>query len=368
MTAYFRASGMTQSHFHQFGEIVEDDRHETVFTEASVAGSNGGTSWIGGLAYQLDSVRSRTFPAFDYTYRAPAVFAQVEHDVDADLTLAGSARADFHGEFGTQFSPRLSLLYRPGPWTVRVSGGRGFFAPTPLVEEIEAAGLSRLEPIGDLEAETATTASLDVGYTSGPLEATLMLFGSDIRNATRLETLTPERVHLVNAAGDTSIRGGEILLRYRWNGRCRSRPNTPPDWLPCGRSTTRGGSGWRSIKRASSHSRTIPIVPPVARISRLVSWARSPSARPGCSSTRRTSLDCGKPSPIRYSGQLVCPMGGGPWMSGLPRRGSPSAGAFGSASAEINKSANFSGQSTAASEPLSRRGSDELARCSLVRS
>jgi iron complex outermembrane receptor protein len=215
--AHFRASGMTQSHLHLFGDLLEDDRHETVFTEASVAGSAGGTSWIGGLAYQLDSFRSQTFSAFDYTYRVPAVFAQVEHDVDADLTLAGSARVDFHNEFGTQFSPRLSLLYRPGPWTIRASGGRGFFASTPFVEEIEAAGLSRLEPVGELEAETATTASLDVGYTRGPLEATLTLFGSEIGNATRLETLTPERVRLINVAGKTSIRGGEVLLRYRWN-------------------------------------------------------------------------------------------------------------------------------------------------------
>jgi iron complex outermembrane receptor protein len=216
VTAHLRASGMTQSHLHQFGDVVEDDRHETAFSEASVAGSAGGTSGIGGLAFQLDSFRSRTFPAFDYTYRVPAVFAQIEHDLNADLTLAGSARVDFHNEFGTQFSPRLSLLYRPGPWTIRASGGRGFFASTPFVEEIEAAGLSRLEP-GVLEAETATTASVDVGYTSGPLEATITLFGSDIQNATRLETLSPERVRLVNAPGDTSIRGGEVLLRYRWN-------------------------------------------------------------------------------------------------------------------------------------------------------
>jgi len=217
VTAHFRASGMTQDHRHRFGDLIEDDRHETVFIEASIAGAAGGTSWIGGLAYQLDSFGSATFPAFDYTYRVPGMFAQVEHDLDVNLTLAGSGRVDFHNEFGTKFSPRLSLLYRPGPWTIRASGGRGFFAATPFVEEIEDAGLSRLEPLGDLEAETATTASLDIGYTRGPVEAMLTLFGSEIANATRLETVAPDRVRLVNVAGETSIRGSEVLLRYRWD-------------------------------------------------------------------------------------------------------------------------------------------------------
>jgi len=215
VTAHFRASGMTQSHLHQFGDLVEDDRHETVFAEASLAGSTGGTSWIGGLAYQRDSFRSETFPVFDYTYNVPAIFAQVEQELNSDLTLAGSARLDRHDKFGTQFSPRLSLLYRPGPWTIRASGGRGFFASTPFVEEIEDAGLSRLEPLGDLNAETATTASLDIGYTRGPIEATLNLFGSEIEHATRLETVAADRVRLVNVAGVTSIRGSEVLLRYR---------------------------------------------------------------------------------------------------------------------------------------------------------
>lgn len=212
-----RGSGMRLDHAHLYGDVVEDDRHDTLFAEASLSGEAGGTTWVGGLAYQVDGFRSETFPAFDYTYRVPGVFAQVEHEASAELTLAGSARVDFHNEYGTHFSPRLSLLYRPGRWTIRASGGRGFYAPTPFVEEIEAAGLSHLEPLGDLAAETATTASLDVGYARGPIEASVTLFGSDMDDATRLDTVAPDRVRLVNVAGTTRIRGSELLLRYRWD-------------------------------------------------------------------------------------------------------------------------------------------------------
>ena len=218
LSVHLRAAGMSQKHRHRFGEVVENDRHGTLFAEASLAGRADGTAWVGGVAWQADRFRSKTFSTFDYTYRTPGVFAQVEQEIGPTLTLAGSARVDVHNRYGTQFSPRLSLLYRVDSWTVRVSGGRGFYAPTPFVEEIEAAGLSRLERLGDLDAEIARTASLDVGYKRGPVEANLTFFGSDTTGATRLEPVGVDRVRLVNVAGKTRIRGVEALLRYRWHG------------------------------------------------------------------------------------------------------------------------------------------------------
>lgn len=217
-TLNLRASAMRQDHLHRYGAVVEDDHHTSLFSEASVSGGSGATSWVGGIAFQSDGFRSETFPAFDYTYDVPGVFAQLEQQATLDLTLAASARVDFHDEFGTQFSPRLSALYRPGNWTIRGSFGGGFFAPTPFVDAIAAAGLSRLEPLRDLEAETAQTASLDLGYADGPWEANLTLFGADIENATRLREIATDRVELVNIHGTTRVRGTEILLRFKQDG------------------------------------------------------------------------------------------------------------------------------------------------------
>jgi iron complex outermembrane receptor protein len=214
-TLGFRASAMSQDHRHAFGDVVEDDRHDTAFAEASLGGRSDATSWVGGVAFQRDSFRSETFPAFDYRYEVPGLFGQVEHDVRPDLTLAASARVDFHNQYGTQLSPRVSGLWRPGPWAVRASFGRGFYAPTPFVEEIEDAGLSRLEPLQGLRAETAQSGSLDIGYARGPIETSLTLFSSTIDRATRLVPLAPDRVRLINLTGDTKVRGSELLLRYR---------------------------------------------------------------------------------------------------------------------------------------------------------
>jgi iron complex outermembrane receptor protein len=214
-TLHFRASGVTQKHLHRFGDVVEVDRHSTLLGEASVASAPGRTTWLAGLALQADFYRSETFPLFDYSYTVPGLFVQAEHKLRDHLTVAGSARLDVHSEYGTHLSPRLSMLYRPGPWTVRASYGRGFYAPTPFVDETEAAGLARLEPLGGLRAESVETASLDFGYASGPIEAHATLFASNLEGTTRLEPIGTERVRLVNVAGLTRTRGSELMLRYR---------------------------------------------------------------------------------------------------------------------------------------------------------
>lgn len=219
---HLRASAMAADHRHRFGDVLENDTHRTAFAELSYGSAVGDTTWLAGAAFQTDRFRSRTFPRFDYRYTVPAVFAQAEHRLGENLTLAASARWDDHSEYGSRLSPRLSLLYRPGDWTFRTSVGRGFHAPTPFVEEIEAAGLSRLEPLAGLKPEVATTGSLDVGYARGPLETSLNLFASHIRDAVRLADAPPAadgsgRVRLVNVDGATRTRGAELLMRYRRN-------------------------------------------------------------------------------------------------------------------------------------------------------
>ncbi len=213
--AQLRSSATRQSHDHRFGDLLEEDQHETMLIEASISGDAATTSWVGGIAYQADDYESETFPVFDYRYDVPALFVQLDHDLADAISVAASARWDEHNEYGGQFSPRLSVLYRPGPWTVRASWGRGFYAPTPFVEETEAAGLSRLEPLSGLEVERAQTVSLDVGHTVGALESGLTFFASDIDDAVRLQTVAPDRVKLINQEGVARTRGVEALLRWR---------------------------------------------------------------------------------------------------------------------------------------------------------
>lgn len=216
-TLHLRSSGVTQLHRHRFGDVEENDRHRTGLAEASIGGEAGATSWLAGAAIQVDDYRSKAFPTFNYRYTVPSLFVQGEQKLAAPLTIAGSVRWDGHSDYGSRVSPRLSALYKPGPWTIRASLGRGFYAPTPFVEEIEANGLSRLLPYAKLKAEVANSASIDLGYARGPVEANVSLFASNIDHAVQLREVDAANVTLINAAGQTRTRGAEVLLRYRWD-------------------------------------------------------------------------------------------------------------------------------------------------------
>lgn len=139
-----RGSAMQQDHDHVYGTINEGDNHESYLFESSISGYTDNIAWLVGAAYQSEKYQSEDFAAFDYHYEVPGIFSQLDYEASENISLSLSARADWHNEYGTQFSPRISMLYKPENWTVRGSYGKGFFAPTPFIEDIEDAGLSNL--------------------------------------------------------------------------------------------------------------------------------------------------------------------------------------------------------------------------------
>ncbi len=208
-----RFSASEQDHRHQFGEDIERDRHELLFGELSLKGTAGRNTWVAGFANQRDAYRPHDVPRFAYTYTAPGLFAQDDLNLASWLTLSASARVDFHNRFGTFFSPRLSALLRRGGWTSRVSAGQGFFAPTPLTEETEAAGLNRLLLPVPLKAERGRTASIDLTRTLGPLSVTGTLFASNIDYPVYVDRGAAYTIY--NLAGPTKNRGTELLATWR---------------------------------------------------------------------------------------------------------------------------------------------------------
>ena len=77
-----RFSVTEQRHRHQFGETIENDRHELVFGELSVKGSHGRHTWVAGTAAQRDGYRPLDVRRFAYVFVVPGVFVQ------DDVTLA----------------------------------------------------------------------------------------------------------------------------------------------------------------------------------------------------------------------------------------------------------------------------------------
>lgn len=208
-----RFSASDQEHRHQFGDDVEKDRHGLLFGEVSIKGTAGKNTWVAGVADQRDTFRPRDTPRFAYTYIVPGLFAQDDIAVAPWLSVSASARLDFHNRYGTFFSPRLSALLRKGGWTSRISAGQGFYAPTPLTEETEAAGLARLLLPTPLKAERGRGASLDLTRGMGPLSVTATLFASNIDHPVYVDRGATYAIF--NLPGPARNRGAELLATWR---------------------------------------------------------------------------------------------------------------------------------------------------------
>jgi iron complex outermembrane receptor protein len=208
-----RAAVARQSHDHQFGDVLERDHHDTAFGELAIRGGSGRQTWVGGVAVERDAYTPTDVPRFAYAFLVPGVFGQYDYTLTTAASLSASGRVDFHSEYGTFFSPRVSFLARRGRWTSRASVGTGFFASTPLTEETEAAGLARLEIARPLEAERGLSASFDVTRTEGALSLTATVFASRITDPVHVDR-SPEYV-LRNLSDPTTNAGAELLATFR---------------------------------------------------------------------------------------------------------------------------------------------------------
>jgi iron complex outermembrane receptor protein len=208
-----RAAFAHQGHDHQFGDVFERDRHRTLFSEVAVRGTAGGRTWVAGVAVERDSYTASDVPRLDYTFTVPGAFLQYDVNVRPALSLSSSVRLDVHSEYGTFFSPRVSALARAGQWTSRLSVGTGFFGPTPITEETEAAGLTRLRIQQPLQAERGLSGSFDLSRTVGHLSYTATVFASRIADPIHVDR---SPVYVLRTLPDpTTNLGVELLGTFR---------------------------------------------------------------------------------------------------------------------------------------------------------
>lgn len=208
-----RVAVMQQRHQHEFGEVLERDRHETAFGEVSVRAAAGRNTFVAGAAFERDAFRPRELPQFAYTFTVPGLFLQDDVEIARWLSVSASGRLDHHSRYGTFFSPRVGALLRAGAWNSRVSVGTGFFGASPLTEGTEAAGLSRLVIPRPLRAEEGRSASIDVTRATGPVSTTVTLFHSRVRHP--IDVDRSNGLVLTNAAEPTTNVGVELLGTLR---------------------------------------------------------------------------------------------------------------------------------------------------------
>ncbi len=195
----------------------ERDRISTGFAELTRLFKAKASTVVLGAAVQSDAYHNELNAAFDHDWLTPGVFVTGDRDV-GKLTLSASVRADHHSAIGTKLTERLAILAHPAEqWSVRVSGGTGFAAPSSMTEEVEAIGLRSIQPSA-LRAEKSVGAMVDVDGRVLGAEVLVTGYTSSIEGAIQLADLgTPSRTgYLRNAAGNTRMGGVESAAIWRW--------------------------------------------------------------------------------------------------------------------------------------------------------
>ena len=211
ISARFAAS--LQDHDHRFGDVRERGRHGLLFGELTARGAFHRNTWVVGVAAEREVFLPRDVSQFTYRYITPGVFVQDDIEIARWLSVSASGRVDFQNQYGTFFSPRVSALVRWGAWTSRLSAGQGFFAPTPLTEETEAAGLARLVIPKPLVAERGRSYSADLSRKIGPAYYSVTLFDSTVNHPINVERRNVYQ--LVNLSEPTHNMGAEFLGTLR---------------------------------------------------------------------------------------------------------------------------------------------------------
>lgn len=208
-----RVSATRKDDQHLRGEVPEHDIADTVFTELALRGTAPHQTWVAGVAFERSTLDPRNDTRFAYTYNVPGLFAQDDIEVRRWLTFSASGRVDDHDVYGTFVSPRVSALLRSGGWSSRISVGTGFFAPSALTEETEAAGLARLTIATPLKAERGRSASLDLTRSYGPLTVTATAFRYDVENPAVVDRATYTLATLSESTVNTGVEAVATIRR-----------------------------------------------------------------------------------------------------------------------------------------------------------
>jgi outer membrane receptor for ferrienterochelin and colicins len=196
---------------------IERDRISTGFAELTrLLKAERGTI-VFGAAVQADGYHNKLNVNFDHDWVTPGLFATADRDI-GPITVSASIRGDYHPETQLELTERLAILAHPAAdWSVRVSGGTGFAAPTSMTEEVEAIGLRSIQP-STLDAERSRGVMLDINGRVLGAEFLLTGYGSFVDRAIQLVDLGDSAMSgvLRNAAGTTRIGGAEAAAIWRF--------------------------------------------------------------------------------------------------------------------------------------------------------
>lgn len=150
-----------------------------------------------------------------------ALYLQDEFNLgELNITLGG--RVDHHDVYGTEFSPRLYLVYNlSSEWVIKGGGGKAFKAPNMSQSQADyiissCRGSCTLAGNPELEPETSVNYELSTQYQTTDIGGSITYFHNDVENKIITETWNrvPGAVLTHQNVNEAKITGWELQAWY----------------------------------------------------------------------------------------------------------------------------------------------------------
>ncbi len=151
------------------------------------------------------------------TQRNATAFVQDDWEIKKDLNLIGGVRVDYHEKYSWNVSPKLSLLYRMFPFTLRLNYASGYRSPSlkELYMDWDHLGMFRIYGNENLKPETNHYVSLSGEYVSSHLYATLTGYGNKFSEKIEGIWSNNQTEYRYTNIGNTTLAGIEATARVK---------------------------------------------------------------------------------------------------------------------------------------------------------
>jgi len=178
--------------------------------------------WVYGLNIMSDVFsETKTVPlSRDYNNFVYGGFVQNTWNITEQMVLESGLRADHAANYGWEWLPRVSLLYKPSTkFTTRLGGGMGYKIPTVFNEESEKMHYARIAPIDEQTTVNERSAGInaDINFNTriGDVKLSInqLFFYTRLNNPLVLENLATGYYAFKNATGHIDTKGFETNLK-----------------------------------------------------------------------------------------------------------------------------------------------------------
>ncbi len=175
---------------------------------------------VAGLEYLHESLLTDMFvygDLIDKQASSTILFLQDEISPREDLDIVLGLRGGYHSAFGGYFTPKLSLMYRMAPLSLRLNYASGYRSPSlkELYMRWDHLGMFMIMGNEDLQPETNNYYSASLEFTRPKLNASLNAYINNFKNKIEGQWEDNQTVYRYQNIASSSLKGMDFLMKLR---------------------------------------------------------------------------------------------------------------------------------------------------------